>query len=60
MCPLSDQQGGAIYSFVADGPGIVWEDTAERAWETGGELFEDCVVRHLHEAFPESIPSPDG
>ncbi|MEZ5205412.1 MAG: hypothetical protein R2690_00185 [Acidimicrobiales bacterium] len=52
--------GTAIYSFVADGPGIVWEDTADQAWTTGADEFEDCVLRHLHEAFPESIPPPAG
>ncbi len=51
--------GTAIYSFVADGPGVVWEDTADQAWTTGGDEFEDCVMRHLHEAFPEDIPAPD-
>jgi hypothetical protein len=50
--------GSAIYEFVADGPGVVWEDTAEQAWETGRKTFEDCVVRHLHAAFPEDIPAP--
>jgi hypothetical protein len=51
--------GTAIYSFVSDGPGIVWEDTAAQAWETGGDAYEDCVMRHLHEVWPESIPAPE-
>jgi hypothetical protein len=51
--------GDAIYSFVADGPGMVWEDTAAQAWETGGDEYEDCIMRHLHAVWPESIPAPD-
>lgn len=50
--------GTAIYSFVSDGPGIVWEDTAAQAWNTGPGPFEDCVQRELHEAFPEDVPPP--
>lgn len=50
--------GSAIYEFVASGPGVVWEDTAEQAWETGRKTFEDCVVREIQEAFPEEIPVP--
>ena len=51
--------GDAIYSFVSDGPGIVWEDTAKQAWETGGDEYEACIMRHLSAVWPESIPNPD-
>lgn len=51
--------GFAIYDFVAGGPGVKWEDTAEEAWETGAGPYLSCVQREMSEALKGVVPPPN-
>ena len=59
--PLALGVGTELYFTFANGPGAKYDDTAEEAWEQGGDVFMDCLYRQIAEASDGHLPlDPDG
>jgi hypothetical protein len=48
--------GTELYFTFAKGPGARYDDTAQEAWEKGGDAFGDCLYRQIAEASDGNLP----